>query len=179
MCARGAYPVLRALRLARIIGVRGRSARNGLCHSCACGRVAGVVQLLGSVGARRFVAAPLRRRAAAPLRLWGRRFSRSVSGDGDQTDAFFSPRSTKCPLEVRLQTSVYLNIWLKSKFEGQKQRFGRLRQGKLFLQIPLLRIFLRARQERNLWFQNINFLERLQNGFVKSDAPVLSKSSLF
>ena len=64
--------------------------------------------------------------AAAPLAMGGRRLSRYVSGDGDQTDAFFSPRSTKCPVEVRPQTSVYVNICLKFRFGGRKQRFGRL-----------------------------------------------------
>ena len=38
--------------------------RNGLFHSCACGRVAGVVQLLGSAGRLGFVAAAPPRRAA-------------------------------------------------------------------------------------------------------------------
>ena len=34
----------------------------------------------------------------------GRRFSRYVFGDGDHTDAFSSPRSTKCPVELRRET---------------------------------------------------------------------------
>ena len=55
--------------------------RNGLCHSCACGRVAGGVGLLGSAGRLGFVAAP-------PLAMGGRFFSRYVSGDGAYTDVF-------------------------------------------------------------------------------------------
>ena len=43
----------------------GARHRNGLFHSCACGRVAGVVCLPGSAGRLGFVAAPPRRRAAA------------------------------------------------------------------------------------------------------------------
>ena len=39
----------------------GPGPRNGLCHSCACGRVAGVVPLLGSAGRLGFVAPPPRR----------------------------------------------------------------------------------------------------------------------
>ena len=38
-----------------MIGVRGCAPRNGLFHSCACGRVAGVVQLLGSAGRLGFI----------------------------------------------------------------------------------------------------------------------------
>ena len=45
------------------------------------------------------------------LKIGGRCFSGYASGDGDHTDAFSSPRSTKCPVEVRPQTSVYVNIY--------------------------------------------------------------------
>ena len=49
----------------------GACHRNGLFHSCACGRVAGVVCLPGPAGRLGFVAP--RRRAAAPPRRspWG------------------------------------------------------------------------------------------------------------
>ncbi len=56
--------------------------RNGLFHSCACGRVAGGRCLLGSAGRLGFVA------AAPPLAMGGRCFSRYVSGDGAYTDVF-------------------------------------------------------------------------------------------
>ena len=63
----------------------GARHRNGLFHSCACGRVAGVVWLLGSGWATRVC----RRRAAAPpLAMGGRGFSKYVSGDGAYTDVF-------------------------------------------------------------------------------------------
>ena len=38
---------------------------------------------------------------------------------------------------------------------------------------------MRARQERNLGLKFLHFLKRLQHGMLKSDAPVLSHSSLF
>ncbi len=53
----------------------GACHRNGLFHSCACGRVAGVVWLLGSGGRLGCVVVV----AHAP---GVRRFSRYVSGDG-------------------------------------------------------------------------------------------------
>ena len=59
--------------------------RNGLCHSCTCVRVAGVVLLLGSDRRFRFVVVVARRSRAGS---GGRCFSRHVSGDGVHTDAF-------------------------------------------------------------------------------------------
>ena len=86
----------------------------------------------------RFVAAP---RRAAPLAMGGRCLSRYVSGDGDQTDyVFSSSRSTKCPVELLgSQTSVYVNICPKCSENSVLGDY--LRRRKLFLQIPLLRIF--------------------------------------
>ena len=55
----------------------GACHRNGLFHSCACGRVAGVVWLLGSGGRLGFVAAVVAAHAPGV-----RCFSRYVSGDG-------------------------------------------------------------------------------------------------
>ena len=47
--------------------------------------------------------------SSSSLSAWGggRCFSRYVSGDGDHTDVFSSPRSTKCPRELRRETSEH------------------------------------------------------------------------
>ena len=60
--------------------------RNGLFHSCARGRVAGVVQLLGSAGRLGFVAVVVV--VVVAVLIAGLCFSRFVSGDGDHTDVF-------------------------------------------------------------------------------------------
>ena len=65
----------------KYIGVRVRTPRNGLCHSCVCGRVAGGGMLPG-VGCAAQVC------RAAPLRLGVGVFSGYAAGDGDHTDAF-------------------------------------------------------------------------------------------
>ena len=70
--------------------------RNGLSHSCACVRVAGVVGLLGSAGRLGFVVLLLLFCCRSPswVAPWWRCFSGYVWGEGAYREMFSSARST-------------------------------------------------------------------------------------
>ena len=92
-------------------------------------------------------------------------FSGYVSGDGDHTDVFSSPRSTKCPRELRRETSEHCEN------EGhctKKHVLGDYYMGNFLLETSLRIKIMRSLYKRNLEVVIFNFLDRLQDGLAKS-----------
>ena len=103
------------------------------------------------------------RRRCLPLGV--RCFSRYVFGGGDHTDAFSSPRSTKCPVELRCETSKHCE---NEGHSTKKHVLGDYYMGNFSLEVCLRIKIMRYVYKRNLEVMFLNFLKRLQNGLVKS-----------
>ena len=95
----------------------------------------------------------------------GRCFSRYVSGDGDHTDVFSSPRSTKCPRELRRETSEYYE---NEGHSTKKHALGDYYMGNFLLETSLCLKIMRSLYKRNLEVVIFHFLDRLQDGIAKS-----------
>ena len=102
---------------------------------------------------------------AASLARGGRCFSRCVSGDGDHTDVFSSPRSTKCPVELRCETSKHCE---NEDHSTKKHVLGYYHMGNFSLETSLCLKIMRSLYKRNLEVGIFHFLYRLQDGMAKS-----------
>ena len=140
-------------------------ARRGLFDSCVRVRVAWRGDASwGRIGGR-FRVVSCRVVSCRCLPLGGRRFSRYVSGDGDHTDAFSSPRSTKCPVELRCETSEHCE---NEGHSTKKHVLGDYYMGNFLLETSLCLKIIRSLYERNLEVGILHFLDRLQDGIAKS-----------
>ena len=105
------------------------------------------------------------RAAAPPLAARGRCFSRYASGDGDHTDVFSLPRSTKCPVELRCETSEHCE---NEGHSTKKHVLGDYYMGNFLLETSLCLKIIRSLYKRNLEVAIFHFLDRLQDGVAKS-----------
>ena len=88
-----------------------------------------------------------------------------VFGDGDHTDAFYSSRSTKCPIELRCETSEHCE---NEGHSTKKHVLGDYYMGNFSLETSLCLKIIRSLYKRNLEVAIFHFLDRLQDGMAKS-----------
>ena len=98
-------------------------------------------------------------------RLAGRCFSGYASGDGDHTDVFSLPRPTKCPLELRCETSEHCE---NEGHSTKKHVLGDYYMGNFSLETSLRLKIIRSLYKRNLEVGFFHFLDFPQDGFAKS-----------